>query len=248
MRTPVTVSSFVKAAPPKLQPLKIDPVGQGCPCGGTMLVRTRRADGVKFLGCSRYPQCRRTAGYRSSHYVAGRRRPMTRIVSQSNQLNQATSTTGINWTPTVRSTTLRSIGGVSRARRPHVVVERHRVDDSAIGCGLAPATPHDFCAVTASRRHVLARQPDKLGNRRTGVAALSVDDGEAGSARAAGTSHRRTCASTAEDPGPNRARGRSRVAVERSAPGRHGGSGGGRDRDRPCPTGPVRHLRWESGK
>jgi Nuclease-related domain/Topoisomerase DNA binding C4 zinc finger len=31
-----------------------------CPCGGTMVRRTRRADGAPFLGCSRFPKCRRT--------------------------------------------------------------------------------------------------------------------------------------------------------------------------------------------
>ncbi len=31
-----------------------------CPCGGTAVRRTRRADGAPFLGCSRFPKCRRT--------------------------------------------------------------------------------------------------------------------------------------------------------------------------------------------
>jgi hypothetical protein len=31
-----------------------------CGCGGFMLGRTRRSDGGRFLGCSRYPTCRRT--------------------------------------------------------------------------------------------------------------------------------------------------------------------------------------------
>ena len=36
-------------------------VGSPCPCGdGTMVERRRRSDGERFLGCSRYPQCRRT--------------------------------------------------------------------------------------------------------------------------------------------------------------------------------------------
>ncbi len=35
--------------------------GQGrCGCGGFMVPRTRRSDGERFLGCSRYPTCRRT--------------------------------------------------------------------------------------------------------------------------------------------------------------------------------------------
>lgn len=31
-----------------------------CGCGAAMVVRTRRRDGARFYGCSRYPQCRRT--------------------------------------------------------------------------------------------------------------------------------------------------------------------------------------------
>jgi Nuclease-related domain len=31
-----------------------------CPCGGQMVPRTRRSDGQAFLGCSRYPTCRRS--------------------------------------------------------------------------------------------------------------------------------------------------------------------------------------------
>ena len=34
--------------------------GEVCKCGGTMVQRERRVDGAKFLGCSRYPKCRRT--------------------------------------------------------------------------------------------------------------------------------------------------------------------------------------------
>jgi hypothetical protein len=34
--------------------------GSPCPCGGIVVERTRRADGVLFLGCSRFPKCRRT--------------------------------------------------------------------------------------------------------------------------------------------------------------------------------------------
>jgi hypothetical protein len=34
--------------------------GGRCPCGGTVVRRTRRADGEPFLGCSRFPACRRT--------------------------------------------------------------------------------------------------------------------------------------------------------------------------------------------
>jgi hypothetical protein len=35
-------------------------LGQTCPCGGVAVDRTRRSDGVRFLGCSRFPKCRRT--------------------------------------------------------------------------------------------------------------------------------------------------------------------------------------------
>jgi hypothetical protein len=34
--------------------------GGACECGGTLVVRTRRSDGHRFLGCSAYPRCRRT--------------------------------------------------------------------------------------------------------------------------------------------------------------------------------------------
>jgi len=33
---------------------------QQCPCGGEIVRRIRRRDGSPFLGCSRYPNCRRT--------------------------------------------------------------------------------------------------------------------------------------------------------------------------------------------
>lgn len=33
---------------------------QACPCGGEVVRRVRRSDGSPFLGCSRYPKCRRT--------------------------------------------------------------------------------------------------------------------------------------------------------------------------------------------
>ncbi len=35
-------------------------VARPCPCGGEMVLRTRRSDGAPFLGCSRFPKCRRT--------------------------------------------------------------------------------------------------------------------------------------------------------------------------------------------
>jgi hypothetical protein len=31
--------------------------GDPCPCGGTFVVRRRRSDNKRFLGCSRYPEC-----------------------------------------------------------------------------------------------------------------------------------------------------------------------------------------------
>jgi hypothetical protein len=34
--------------------------GDTCPCGGTLVERIRRRNGARFLGCSRYPSCRRT--------------------------------------------------------------------------------------------------------------------------------------------------------------------------------------------
>lgn len=36
------------------------PASTRCPCGGHMIPRTRKRDGEPFLGCSRYPTCRRT--------------------------------------------------------------------------------------------------------------------------------------------------------------------------------------------
>jgi hypothetical protein len=36
------------------------PIEGQCPCGGTIVRRTRRVDGAPFLGCSRFPKCRRT--------------------------------------------------------------------------------------------------------------------------------------------------------------------------------------------
>jgi len=34
--------------------------GQTCPCGGEIVDRSRRSDSAHFLGCSRFPKCRRT--------------------------------------------------------------------------------------------------------------------------------------------------------------------------------------------
>jgi hypothetical protein len=38
-------------------------VGSKCICGGTLVVRQRRSDGKRFLGCSRYPKCGTTHAY-----------------------------------------------------------------------------------------------------------------------------------------------------------------------------------------
>ncbi|MHA1862439.1 MAG: ribonuclease HI [Candidatus Thorarchaeota archaeon] len=35
----------------------------GCDCGGTLVPRKNKKTGHQFLGCSRFPQCRRTAPY-----------------------------------------------------------------------------------------------------------------------------------------------------------------------------------------
>lgn len=43
-----------QAADPAVQ------AGAPCPCGGILVQRTRRSDGTSFLGCSRFPSCRRT--------------------------------------------------------------------------------------------------------------------------------------------------------------------------------------------
>jgi hypothetical protein len=34
--------------------------GESCLCGGTLVERVRRKDGERFLGCTRFPACRRT--------------------------------------------------------------------------------------------------------------------------------------------------------------------------------------------
>jgi hypothetical protein len=34
--------------------------GSPCTCGGVFVVRSRRSDGARFLGCSRFPKCRNT--------------------------------------------------------------------------------------------------------------------------------------------------------------------------------------------
>ena len=36
------------------------PAGVACTCGGTFVERMRRADGERFLGCTRFPKCRQT--------------------------------------------------------------------------------------------------------------------------------------------------------------------------------------------
>jgi hypothetical protein len=57
-----TVSPAVQSTARLLQAV----AGQPCPCGGELVVRTRRADDARFLGCSRFPECRRTWPLESS--------------------------------------------------------------------------------------------------------------------------------------------------------------------------------------
>lgn len=53
-------STWATAAKPAaiVEPQEI--AGDPCSCGGQFIERRRRSDGQNFLGCSRYPQCRRT--------------------------------------------------------------------------------------------------------------------------------------------------------------------------------------------
>lgn len=62
-RLPVVLSSheIIKIAAVASKPSTwMVRVGTPCSCGGAMVERQRRSDGETFLGCSRYPQCRRT--------------------------------------------------------------------------------------------------------------------------------------------------------------------------------------------
>jgi hypothetical protein len=61
-RESIAPSTEPDGVPPRPDAIHEAPSGAGapCTCGGTLLVRTRRADGTQFLGCSRFPKCRRT--------------------------------------------------------------------------------------------------------------------------------------------------------------------------------------------
>lgn len=48
------------AAKPSTWNRVVAKAGDRCECGGEIVSRVRRADGAPFLGCSRYPGCRRT--------------------------------------------------------------------------------------------------------------------------------------------------------------------------------------------
>ena len=48
------------AAAPVARPRPSSPTSSRCRCGQAMVVRTRRADGTRFLGCSTFPTCRHT--------------------------------------------------------------------------------------------------------------------------------------------------------------------------------------------
>ena len=60
--SPEEVSRLATAAEQRLgrtRPAPSGSQGERCGCGGTMVLRHRRADGAPFWGCSRYPSCRR---------------------------------------------------------------------------------------------------------------------------------------------------------------------------------------------
>jgi len=66
-----------------------------CPqCGSSMAVRYRRADGRQFLGCTRYPACRGTRGYRNGGY---RPRAASASSTPSPSLSQITKAPTSNW-------------------------------------------------------------------------------------------------------------------------------------------------------
>lgn len=49
---------------PPLAPATTVTAGEGCSCGGQWIERRRRSDGARFLGCSRFPACKRTLSLR----------------------------------------------------------------------------------------------------------------------------------------------------------------------------------------
>ena len=65
-RLPVTLSAreVIKIAAAASKPSTWTMrVGSPCSCGGSMIERRRRSDDERFLGCSRYPHCRRTCAW-----------------------------------------------------------------------------------------------------------------------------------------------------------------------------------------
>lgn len=66
-----------------------------CPrCGSLMAVRHRRSDGREFLGCTRYPACRGTRGYRDGGY---RPRVASATSMSSPSPSQPTKPPASNW-------------------------------------------------------------------------------------------------------------------------------------------------------
>ena len=64
VRLPSTLSAHdvIEIAAAANKPTTWTPhAGGPCACGGELVERRRRADGARFLGCSRFPQCRRTS-------------------------------------------------------------------------------------------------------------------------------------------------------------------------------------------
>jgi len=56
--TEVTAIAAAAAKPTTWQPKRT--MDEVCPCGGKRVRRERRSDGEAFIGCSRFPSCRRT--------------------------------------------------------------------------------------------------------------------------------------------------------------------------------------------
>jgi hypothetical protein len=56
----VTAIAAAAAKPGTWQRRPPSPTAPVCSCGAEMVVRTRRSDGNRFLGCSRFPACRHT--------------------------------------------------------------------------------------------------------------------------------------------------------------------------------------------
>ena len=55
------VVSFVAEGPIEATPSMAAGVrSERCRCGGHLIRRTRKGDGQAFLGCTRFPTCRRT--------------------------------------------------------------------------------------------------------------------------------------------------------------------------------------------